>query len=252
MAGLGLEGKVVIVTGAARGLGKWYSEAFVEEGAKVVVSDILDCGETAKAVEAKGGEVLALKTDVTSKEQVDEMTKKAVERFGRIDVLVNNAGIYGGLRPKFFTEWTVEDLDKMLASHIKTTLLCCQAVFPYMKKQGGGKIVNVASAIVWNAWPGIIHYTAAKGGNLALTRTLAKEVGPYNINVNSVGPGLVLTQASIDLTDEESRKAYVAATALRRPMQPKAPVGAVLFLASKLSDDITGQCIVIDTGGIMH
>ena len=252
MAGLGLEDKVVIVTGAARGLGEAYAEAFAEEGAKTVISDILDCGEAAKAVEAKGGEVLALNTDVTSKAQVDEMTKKAFERFGRIDVLVNNAGIYGGLRSKFFTEWTGEDLDKMLTSHIKGTLLCCQAVFPYMKKQGRGKIVNVASGIVWNAFPGIIHYSAAKGGILSLSRTLAREVGPYGINVNTVAPGLILTQASIDLTDEAGRKGFVATTSLGRTQQPESPIGAVLFLASKLAEDISGQCIIIDCGGTMH
>ena len=252
MAGLGLKDKVVIVTGAARGLGKAYAEAFVEEGAKVVISDILDCGEAIKAVEAKGGEVLALKTDVTSKAQVDEMAKKAVERFGRIDVIVNNAGIYGGLRSKFFTEWTEEDMDKMLASHIKGTLLCCQAVFPYMKKQGGGKIVNVASGIVWNAFPGIIHYSAAKGGILSLSRTLAREVGPYGINVNSVAPGLILTQASIDLADQAGRKGFVETTSLKRAQQPESPIGTVLFFASKLAEDISGQCIVIDCGGTMH
>lgn len=250
--GLGLEGKVVIVTGAARGLGRLYAEAFAEEGSKVVISDILDCGEAAKALEAKGGEVLALKADLTDKAQVDEMTKRAAERFGRIDVLVNNAGFYGGLRSKFFTEWTAEDLEKMLTSHIQSTLFCCQAVFPYMKKQGGGKIVNVASGICWNAAPGILTYSAAKGGILVLSRSLCREIGPYNINVNTVAPGLILTQASIDLADEEGRKAFVASTSLKRAQQPDSPVGAVLFFASKLADDIAGQSLIIDCGGTMH
>jgi len=248
---LGLKDKVVIVTGGARGLGRLYANAFAKEGAKLVVCDILDCGETAKEIEANGGEVLAMTTDVTDEKSVVEMAKKAVARFGKIDILVNNAGIYGNLQRASVDQLPVEEWDRVIASHGKSTFLCTKAVFPYMKEKGG-KIVNVASGAAFTGPANVSHYAAAKGTVLSFSRSMARELGPYNINVNVVAPGLILTQASLDLVSEAGREAYRQGSVLKRAQQPDSPVGTVLFLASKLADDITGQVILVDGGGYFH
>lgn len=194
-----LNGKVAIVTGGARGLGKAFSLRFAAEGARLVICDILDCSETASEIEAGGGEVLALKTDVASEPDTLEMAKKAVERFGGIDILVNNAAIYGGIVLKPFNEFTVEEWDALMAVNLKGMWLCCKAVFPAMKEQGKGKIVNIASTVCFKGVPRFIHYTTSKGGVVGFTRGLSREVGQYNINVNAIAPGLTATDASIQM-----------------------------------------------------
>lgn len=161
--GLGLDNKVVIITGAARGLGQRYSLGFSREGAKVAVVDVLDCAETVGEIESRGGEVLSLRCDVTSKKDTVEMAKRTVERFGRIDVIVNNAGIYGGLQRNSFDQIPEEEILAVVKSHVLSTVSCCAAVVPFMKTQGGGKIVNITSGLIWNASPRSIHYAASKG-----------------------------------------------------------------------------------------
>jgi NAD(P)-dependent dehydrogenase (short-subunit alcohol dehydrogenase family) len=249
---LELAGKTVAVTGSARGLGREFALAFAREGARLVVSDILNCHDVAGEIEAMGQDVLALRADVTSESDVTAMVERAHERFGSLDVLVNNAGIYGGLTAKFFTEISAEEWDHVMAVHARGTFLCCKAVYPLMKQQGGGKIVNISSAIVWNGFPGIDHYTAAKGAVLGLTRTLARSLGPFNINVNAVAPGMVMTAASLDVFGEGGKEAVIPATCLKRQQEPDSPVGAVLFFASGLSDDITGQTLLVDCGATLH
>jgi NAD(P)-dependent dehydrogenase (short-subunit alcohol dehydrogenase family) len=248
---LGLNGKAVIVTGGAGGLGRQYAFAFAKEGAKLVVCDILDCAETANAIKAVGGEVLALKTDTTSESDTVEMAKRANEHFGSIDVLVNNAGIYGSLRRSGVDQMPVEEWDRVIASHGKGTFLCCKAVFPYMKDKGG-KIINIASGAAFSGPATVSHYATAKGAVVSFSRSLTREFGPYNINVNVVAPGLILTQATLDFVSEEGREAYRQSSVLKRPQQPDSPVGTVLFLASRQADDITGQVIVVDGGGVFH
>lgn len=247
-----LKDKVAVVTGSARGLGRAFSQRFAEEGAKLVVCDTLDCTQTAQEIEAAGGEVLALKTDVASEPSTVEMAKKAVERFGRIDILVNNAAIYGGIQLKPFYDITVGEWDQLMAVNLKGMWLCCKAVFPYMQEQGRGKIINISSGVHFKGSPYFIHYSASKGGVVGFTRALAREIGQYNINVNSVAPGLTVTQASLDLDTEERFEKNMETRSLKRLEQPEDLVGAVVFLASGDSDFITGQTIVVDGGSIMH
>ena len=247
-----LKDKVAIVTGGARGIGKEYSLRFAEEGAKVTVCDILDCAETVREIKAKGGEVLALKTDVASEESTVEMAKKTVERFGRIDILANNAAIYGGLKLKPFHEVSVDEWDKMMAVNLRGTWLCCKAVFPYMKEQGKGKIINISSGVHFKGIPFLIHYTTSKGGVVGFTRALARELGQYNINVNAIAPGLTMTQASLDLSSPERIEKTVAGQSIKRPIQSEDLVGTMVFLASDESDFITGQTIVVGGGDFMH
>ena len=210
-----LKDKVVIVTGSAKGLGGEYALRFSQEGAKVVVCDVLDCGEVSREIESSGGEVLSLKTDVSSEQSTVEMASKTAERFGRIDVLVNNAAVWSGIEMKPFHEITVDEWDRLMAVNLKGMWLCCKAVFPYMKEQGKGKIVNIASAVVFAGVPYMTHYTTSKGGVIAFTRAMARELGDYNINVNVVAPGLVLTRASLDNTPEQIIEANIATKALK-------------------------------------
>lgn len=247
-----LKDKVVIVTGSARGLGREYALRFAEEGAKVVVCDIIDYGETVKEIESRGGEVLSLITDVSSEESTVEMAKKTFERFGRIDVLVNNAAIFGGIVLKPFYEVTVEEWDKLMAVNLKGVFLCCKAVFPFMREQGKGKIINVASAVAFSGVPEFIHYTTSKGGVVSLTRALARALGDYNINVNAVAPGLIQTKATLDMTPPELIESSIAGQCLKRQQKPEYLLGVVVFLASDESDFITGQTIVVDGGGILR
>lgn len=247
-----LKGKVAIITGSGRGLGRLYAERFVQEGAKVTVCDVIDCGETTKAIESTGGEVLSLNTDVTSDKSTAEMARKTVERFGKIDILVNNAAIYGGLKLKAFYEIDENEWDKVMAVNLKGAWLCCKAVFPYMKEQGWGKIVNISSGVHFKGIPYFLHYTASKGGVVALTRALARELGQYNINVNAVAPGLILTNASRDMFSPELTEKDTASQALHREQKPEYVVGTVLFLCTADADYLTGQTIVVDGGTFMH
>jgi len=246
--------KVAIITGAARGIGEEYALRFALEGARVVVCDILDCGKVAEKIESKGGEVLALKTDVASEASTAEMAKKTAERFGRIDILVNNAAIYGGIAVKSFEQFTVDEWDKLMTVNLKGMWLCCKAVFPYMKKQAKGKIINIASTVAFDGTAGFIHYTVSKGGVISFTRAMAREVGEYNINVNAVAPGFTMTQSNVDMYPnlDEIYEQYLPSQCLKRREQPKDLAGAVIFLASDDSDFITGQTIVVDGGAIMH
>lgn len=247
-----LKDKVAIITGSGRGLGKLYAERFAREGAKITVCDVIDCGETVKEIESIGGEVLSLRTDVTSEEDTAEMARKTAERFGRIDILVTNAAIYGGLSLKPFYEFTVDEWDKLMAVNLKGMWLSCKAAFPYMKAQGKGKIVTISSGVHFRGLPYFIHYTTSKGGVVAFTRAMAQELGQYHINVNSVAPGLILTKASTDMFSTESIKTDVDAKALHMEQKPEHVAGAVLFLCTDDSDYITGQTILVDGGISMH
>lgn len=247
-----LKDKVTIITGAARGIGQAYAVRFAQEGAKQVVCDVLDCSETERLVKEAGGEVLALKTDVTSEKDTQEMAKKTKERFGRIDVLVNNAAIYGGIKVKPFTEISVEEWDKIMTVNLRGMFLCCKAVFPYMKEQGKGKIINISSGVNFKGVPYLLHYTTSKGGVVGLTRALARELGQFNINVNAIAPGLTMTEATYGLSSEERTKNTVAQQSFKRPQMPDDLVGAMVFFASDDSNFITGQTLVIDGGTFMH
>jgi len=247
-----LKDKVAIITGAARGMGQHYALRFAEEGARQTVCDVLDCSKTAEEIKKLSGDVLALKTDVSNEADTDNLAKRTIERFGRIDILVNNAAIYGGMKLKPFHEITVEEWDKMMQVNLRGIWLCCKAVFPYMKKQGKGKIINVSSATFFKGLPNMLHYVTSKGGVVGITRALARELGQYNINVNAIAPGLTMTEASCGLSSEERTRKSVEQQSFNRPQMPKDLLGAMVFLASDQSDFVTGQTMVIDGGTYMH
>ncbi len=252
-----LKDKVAIITGSARGMGKAFALRFAREGAKLTVCDILDCEPAAKELDAIGGEVLALKTDVTSEEDTVEMAKKTVERFGRIDILVNNAAIYGGIEMKDFIkpieQIRGEEWDKILAVNVKGVFLCCQAVLPYMKKQGGGKIVNIASTAGFTGKSIFLHYSTSKGAVITLTRGLAEALGDFNINVNAVAPAMVWTEATQSVLSEEGAQQEVdTLQILKKRTRPEDIAGTVVFLSSADADLYTGQTLAVNAGYYLH
>ena len=247
-----LKDKVAIVTGSARGLGREIALRLVKEGAKVTLCDILDCEPTAKEIRSLKGETLVLKTDVTSEEQTKDMAAKTVERFGKIDILVNNAAVYGGIENKNFVkpfeQITVSEWDKMMAVNLKGIFLCCKAVVPYMKRQGQGKIVNIASTVALAGIPIFLHYTTSKGGVISLTKGLARGLGEFNINVNAVAPGMTSTEATQTAFSAEQINNIFSTQVLKRLTKPEHITGTVVFLSSSDADQITGQVIAVNAG----
>ena len=248
-----LEGKIAIVTGGARGLGKTFCLAMVEEGAKLIVADILEkeAQQTVMEINAKGGAGISLKVDITSEENTLRMAEEVINHFSRIDILVNNAAMIYGITRKPFTEIPVAEWDKLMTVNLRGTFLCCRAVFPQMQKQGKGKIINLSSETAFTGSRHMIHYVTSKGGIISFTRALAAEAGQFGIRVNAVAPGFTDTEASRTVIDDIN-KYNASLTPLGRLEQPQDLVGAIIFLASDESDFITGQALVVDGGRYMH
>ena len=241
-----LDKKVAIVTGGANGLGKAYSLKLAQEGAKLVVADIADkeAQDVVDEIKAAGGQAIALHTDVTSEAATKKMAEETVKAFGTIDALVNNAGFYHGMSRQPFDEIPLAEWDKMFDVSVKGTWLCSRAVFPQMKKQNKGKIINVASEACFAPTKGLIHYTAAKMAVIGITRVLAGELGPYNIAVNVVAPGVIDTPGTRSYVNFEKMDA--SSVPMRRFGKPEDTVGAVVFFASDDSDFISGQSLLIN------
>jgi 3-oxoacyl-[acyl-carrier protein] reductase len=245
-----LTDKVAIVTGAARGLGRTFSKALAREGAKIIAIDIADIEGTVREVESLGGIAKGFRADVSDEEDSIKIAEETHKSFGRIDILVNNAAIIYGLVRKPFFEIDPNEWDKVMTVNVKGPWLCTRAVFPYMKQQGKGKIINLSSETFFTGSHGFVHYVASKGGVVGLTRALAVELGPHNITINAIAPGFTDTESSRSIADVT--KYDVSRTPLNRLEQPKDLVGAVIFLASDESDFITGQTLLVDGGRIMH
>jgi 3-oxoacyl-[acyl-carrier protein] reductase len=245
-----LKDKVIIVTGAARNIGQTYAVGLAQEGARVVAADLLDCSNTLHVIEAAGGEALGLKVDVSNDDDTRRMAEAAHERFGHIDGLVNNAAIFGGLAVKPFYEITTAEWDRMMAVNLRGLFNCCVAVFPYMKSQGYGRIINIGSNTVYRGVVGFLHYVTSKGGVLGFTRALARECGPFGITVNAVAPDYIPHQdndrgVSHDLAIQRQR-------AIQRSEKPQDVLGTILFLLSSDADFITGQTILVNGGIFMQ
>jgi NAD(P)-dependent dehydrogenase (short-subunit alcohol dehydrogenase family) len=246
--------KVVIVTGAARGLGQEYARQFAKLGASVAVNDVRDCSDTLQIVEEEGAQGLATVTDVTSADSTREMADAVVKMFGRIDVLVNNAALYGSLKFGPFDQLDENEWDQVMSVNVKGMWQTCKAVFPAMKEQQSGSIVNISSLAATYGMPNGLHYTASKAAVIGLTRGLAREVGRYNIRVNAVAPNVVNTEATAEVFGDKRDKVVdvtMSQQSIRKPLQTEDIVGAVLFLASDLNKMTTGQTIMVDGGTVM-
>jgi NAD(P)-dependent dehydrogenase (short-subunit alcohol dehydrogenase family) len=248
-----LHSRIVIITGAARGLGRAFALAFAKAGALVAAADLDLAGaqETADLITAEGGQAIALAVDVSDENSTQRMAAQTAERWGRIDVLINNAAIYARLERKTFDAISPAEWDRVMAVNLKGPWLCARAVFPWMQAQRSGKIINVASAVFFSGSALWAHYVASKGGVIGLTRALAKEVGDYGITINAIAPGFTLTEASQSLIPNAERYG-VDRGAIKRAEQPEDLVGVAVFLASPASDFITGQTIVVDGGRQLH
>ncbi len=248
-----LSGRVAIVTGGAKGLGRAFALKLAEEGARVMVvtrKDMANLEKTVQQIKDLGGEAALFQADVARETDMLNMAEATNKAFGRIDILINNAAIYDGIKRKPFYEIDPDEWDLVMTVNVKGAFLAARAVFPYMKAQGYGKIVNLSSEVFFTGSNGFAHYVASKGGIIGLTRALAVELGPYNICINCVAPGFTDTEASRGLADVS--KYDTARTPLRRLEKPEDLTGAALFLASTESDFITGQTLLVDGGRAMH
>lgn len=245
-----LKDKVALITGSAQGIGKEIAFALAGAGADIVISDInLEKAEQAsKEIEALGRKSLALVLNVVDYAQVVEAVNKILDKFGKIDILINNAGI---TKDNLMLRMSDADWDAVINVNLKGTFNCTKAVSRIMLKAHQGKIVNVASIIGIIGNPGQANYAASKAGIIALTKTTAKEFASRNINVNAVAPGFIQTEMTAKLSEEVKQK-MLSVIPLNRFGLPQDVAKACLFLASPEADYITGQTLVIDGGMVME
>ena len=245
-----LDSKVAIVTGGARNIGAVYARALAAEGARVVIADVLDGAPAAQAIEEAGGQAVSVEVDVSREDDTLRMTETAMDAFGRVDILVNNAAIYLSINRRPFYEISAEEWDRVTAVNIKGVFLCAKAVFPHMRDQGGGKIINISSNTVMAGTPDFLHYIASKSALVGMTRSMARELGTHGINVNAIAPGLVEHEGQT--VPGEISASRVRARSIQRRQTPEDLTGALLYLASPDSDFVTGQTLVVDGGDLLH
>ena len=250
-----LEGKVAIITGASRGIGRALALRFAEEGAKLLLTTTNPerAAGVVNEIKAKGAEAVAMRADISVENDTKKIAEKVMQQYGKVDILINNAGIWYGVEAKPWDAWKVEDWDRMFAVNVKGTWLCCRAIAPLMVKQSSGRIINISSHII--KVPDaqyFLAYALSKSALYTMTQCLARALGPSGINVNAIGPGFTATEASLVQSGSETVfENVVAAQSLKRRGEPEDMAGAAVFLSSKDSDFITGQFIVVDGGKVM-
>jgi 3-oxoacyl-[acyl-carrier protein] reductase len=248
-----LTNKVAIITGGGRGIGKAFALRFAEEGAKLLLPDIsLERAEaTVKEIQAKGGQGIAMQTDISDENDTMKMAEKVIEQYGKIDILLNNAATFFGVEAKPWDTLTVEEWDRIFTVNVRGTWLCCKSIAPLMVNQSKGKIINIASDIIKSPQSHmLLHYTCSKAAVYTMTQSLARALGSSGINVNAIAPGLTMTDATMD-TPEEMLDSATKERCIPRREQPTDLVGTAVFLASADSDFITGQVIFVNGGCVM-
>ena len=251
-----LDNRVVIVTGGAQGIGKAYCEGLAGEGAKVVVADIntpLADGLVRSLTDA-GHDAMTVTADVSDVQQADNMAKATIDRYGRIDGLINNAAVFQ--RPAMsrvpFDQVSVEEWDRLMAVNLRGTFLCARSVVPIMKEQGEGSIINISSGTVHFGAANVAHYVASKAGVIGFTRVLARELGPFNIRCNAIAPGLTISVDDPDEARLEGDRQRMQARSIKRTELPTDLVGTAIFLCSSDSAFMTGQTLAVDGGATMR
>jgi NAD(P)-dependent dehydrogenase (short-subunit alcohol dehydrogenase family) len=251
----GHNGKIAVVTGAAKGIGQAFARRLAEDGAHVVIADIAPADETVKMVEGEGREALTCRCDVTSPDEMRGMAAQVENRFGRCDILINNAGVYPVMP---FEDMTFAEWRRVMAINLDSVFLASSAFVPGMKQRGWGRIVNMASSTLGTVVPRMVHYIASKGGIVGFTRALASDLGPHGITVNAISPGLTRTPGVMERgpllagkTDMDEELQFLAQTqAIKRPETPDDLVGAMSFLTSDDAAFITGQTLYVDGGKV--
>jgi 3-oxoacyl-[acyl-carrier protein] reductase len=249
-----LDGRVVIVTGAARGIGQELCCALAAAGARIVAADIADCAATLDRVESAGGQAIGVAVDVTSAAAAVAMAEAAAEKFGRIDALINNAALYGSLRGGRFETIAEAEWDAAMAVNVKGIWHCCKAVVPAMRRAGGGSIVNISSLAATYGMPFALHYTTSKTAVIGLTRGLARELGRDRIRVNALAPSAVMTDGTREFFGDRLDRALEtikSGQSIPRNLTPADLAGTVLWLVSNASALVTGQTIAVDGGTVM-
>jgi 3-oxoacyl-[acyl-carrier protein] reductase len=246
-----LAGTVAVVTGAARAIGRETAETLAARGAAVVSIDLLPSDDTVDAIAARGGEAVGLEADLTDEAAVAEAFAAVLERFGQIDALVNNAGVFAGVERRPFWEIDVPEWDRLMAVNVRSVFLCSRAASAPMREARRGRIVNLASNTTVFGMPNLLHYIASKGAVVAMTRSMARELGPYGIAVNAVAPGLVTTEITREWIAEEYRRRVVEGQCLQEPIVPSDIAGAVAFLCSPAARMVSGQTLLVNGGATM-
>lgn len=243
------DGDVVIVTGGAKGLGRQYCLALAERGYRVAVADIVNPGAVVEEITSNGGTALAAKVDIADEAATAEMASGVASTWGRIDALVNNAAYFTSIVKTPFEELTLKDWQIAFDVNVVGTWLCCKAVYPFMKHQGYGKIVNTSSMTVATGVPGFLHYVSSKSAIIGLTRSLARELGPHGIAVNTISPCYIPHDESYSARQDPSMGlAIVNERAFKREMVPQDLVGTLNYLVSHDSDFVTGQNLFVNGG----
>ena len=248
-----LKGRAIIVTGAAQGIGAAYAHALAAEGARVSLCDLDVPDATVAAIKQAGGEAIGMACDVTDAAAVRRMIEATERAFGGVQGLVNNAAIFGKLTFKKLDEISSDEWDRLMAVNVRGPFECVKAVLPIMRRQGYGKIVNIASGTVFKGVPMLLHYVTSKGATIAFTRAVARECGDDGIRCNCLAPGLTMSEAVLKnpVGAEPLRAANVASRCIKREEQPEDLLGAMVFLCAAESDFMTGQTMLVDGGSAM-
>lgn len=246
-----LEGTVAVVTGAARAIGRTIAETLADRGALVVSIDLQSSDDTVAAIQDRGGKADALRADVTDESAITEAVDTVVQRHGRIDALVNNAGLYATLQRKSFWDIDVDEWERVNAVNVRSVFLCTKAATKHMRAAGSGRIVNISSNAVLFGMPNMLHYVTSKAAVIGMTRSMARELGGDGITVNSVGPGLVTTEITREVLSDEFRRHIAQNQCIADPIEPADVAGAVAYLCSPEARMITGQTILVNGGHMM-
>jgi NAD(P)-dependent dehydrogenase (short-subunit alcohol dehydrogenase family) len=248
-----LNGRVAIITGGGQGLGRAFAKHFAKAGAIPVIAELNadNAATVAAEIEQAGGRALAVQTDVADQDSVHRLAQRVVEQFGRIDVLLNNAGIFSTLKMRRFEDIPLDEWERVLKVNISGVFHGCRAVSPFMREAGWGRIINMGSAAVTMGRPNYLHYTTSKASLIGMTRSMARELGPHGITVNTILPGATYTEIARETVTPEQKERITASQCIPRPETPDDLVGTALFLASDAAAFLTGQALTVD-GGATH